>query len=195
MTTKQKIMKALYPVTMWFGKKAGQNSSVLAGPTITPPVSIYDLQITLNNGTQMNLSDLKGKKMMLVNTASECGYTGQYAGLEKLYQQHKDSLVVIAFPANDFKKQEKLSDAEIASFCELNFGVTFPLAQKSIVVNKSDQHQVFQWLTQKDKNGWNTQPPTWNFCKYLVDENGRLTHFFEAAVEPGSKEVLSAISK
>ena len=193
MTVRQKLLKAVYPATMWFSKK-GKNATILAG-TSAPMTSIYTLQVTLNDGTILNLNELKGKKIMLVNTASDCGYTAQYASLEKLYQQYRDKLVIIGFPANDFKEQEKLDNAEIASFCRVNFGVTFLLAQKSIVVNKPGQNEIFKWLTDKNRNGWNNQVPTWNFCKYLVDESGGLTHFFPSAVDPASKEVLEAISK
>ncbi|MEO7536329.1 MAG: glutathione peroxidase [Ferruginibacter sp.] len=194
MTIRQKLLKAVYPAMMWLTKKAGKNSMSLSGSR-APLKSIYPLQVTLNDCTLLNMNDLKGKKIMLVNSASDCGYTGQYEGLEKLHQQFKDKLVIIAFPANDFKEQEKLDDAEIASFCKMNFGVTFPLAQKSIVINKAGQNEVFKWLTDKSQNGWNNQAPTWNFCKYMLDENGNLTHFFASSVEPTSQEVLDAVSK
>jgi glutathione peroxidase len=194
MTIRQKILKAAYPAMMWFAKKTGKNTLILKG-TKAPVVSIYTLDVVLNNNTPLSLSTLKGKKILLVNTASDCGYTGQYDGLEKLYQQYKDKLVVIGFPANDFKEQEKLDDAQIASFCKVNFGVTFPLAQKSIVLKQSGQNEIFEWLTDKTKNGWNSQTPTWNFCKYLVNENGTLTHFFSSSVEPLSPEVVDAILK
>ena len=130
-----------------------------------------------------------------MNTASDCGYTGQYGELEKLSQENKETLVVLGFPANDFKEQEKGTDENIASFCKLNFGVTFPLLQKSKTVKGTGQNEIFQWLTHKNKNGWNDQAPTWNFCKYLVDEDGKLVHFFASSVEPMSSEVLKAISE
>ena len=132
---------------------------------------------------------------MLVNTASDCGFTPQYHDLQNLYQEFKDKLTIIGFPANDFGEQEKGSDKEIANFCEVNYGVSFPLAKKSKVVKGPDQNKIFEWLTNKNENGWNEQQPTWNFCKYLVDENGKLTHFFESSVSPTSKEVIDAIQK
>ena len=132
---------------------------------------------------------------MLVNTASGCGYTAQYEQLETLYQQYKEKLVIIGFPSNDFREQEQLNDAQIAAFCKENFGVTFPLVQKSIVISKAGQNEIFKWLSNKTLNGWNNEAPTWNFCKYLIDEDGNLTHFFASSVEPGSQEVLHAISK
>jgi len=110
-----------------------------------------------------------------------------------LHQTHKDTLVVIAFPANDFGAQEQGSDEQIAQFCKVNFGVTFPLMKKSGVVKHADQNPVFDWLTDKNKNGWNEQQPNWNFCKYLVDENGVLVAFFGPGVSPMSEEVLNAV--
>jgi glutathione peroxidase len=194
MTIRQKILKATYPLMMWAAKKTGENTLALADSK--PPItSLYTLKVALNNQSQLDLNTLRGKKIMLVNTASDCGYTGQYEGLEKLYQQHNDKLVIIGFPANDFKEQEQLDDAQIASFCKLNYGVTFPLALKSIVVKQAGQNEIFQWLTDRNKNGWNDQAPSWNFCKYLVDENGTLTHFFASSVEPLSPEVVTAVLK
>ncbi len=195
MTVKQKILKAVYPALIWATNKTGKNTLSLSNDSAIPPVSFYSLTAVLNNGGQFNLGDVKGKKILLVNTASDCGYTNQFDDLEKLYKQYKDKLIILAFPANDFADQEKGSDEKIASFCKLNYGVTFPLMQKSIVIKKSGQNEVFKWLTDKDKNGWNSQAPTWNFCKYLVDETGKLTNFFAASVEPGSKEVVAAIIK
>ncbi len=130
---------------------------------------------------------------MLVNTASDCGYTGQYDDLQKLSEKYKDRLVVIGFPANDFKEQEKGTDEEIAAFCKINFGVSFPLMKKSSVKKGPEQNPVFQWLTDPAKNGWSKQPPSWNFCKYLVDEEGRLTHYFASTIEPLSTHITSAL--
>ena len=140
----------------------------------------------------LDIASLKGKKVLLVNTASECGYTGQYEQLQKLYSRYNNQLVVIGFPANDFKEQEKGTNEEIASFCKKNYGVTFPLAEKSIVVKTAGQNNIFQWLTDPAKNGWNSQAPTWNFCKYLVNENGVLIDFFASGVEPTGEEITNA---
>jgi len=156
-------------------------------------VSLYTLKATLNDGTTLNMASLKGKKILLVNTASDCGYTSQYEQLQKLYSQYGNTLVVIGFPANDFKEQEKGTNEEIASFCKKNYGVSFPLAEKSIVIKKTDQNSIFQWLTDASKNGWNNQAPTWNFCKYLVNEEGMLINYFGPAVEPTSEEIVNAI--
>ncbi|WP_242696219.1 glutathione peroxidase [Longitalea luteola] len=161
---------------------------------VPPAESIYELSVSLNNGSNLPLKTYQGKKLLLVNTASDCGYTNQYEDLQKLYQQYKNQLEVIAFPANDFKEQEKGSDADIAQFCKVNFGVTFPLAKKSVVVQSNEQNNIFRWLTTKSKNGWNEQPPTWNFSKYLVNEQGILTHYFDPSISPLSEEVIKAIS-
>jgi glutathione peroxidase len=101
-----------------------------------------------------------------------------------LYQDHQDKLVVIGFPANDFQEQEKGSDEEISEFCRINYGVTFPLASKSVVVKNEEQHPVFKWLTDKSKNGWNDQAPEWNFSKYLVAPDGKLLGYYGTAVSP-----------
>jgi len=132
---------------------------------------------------------------LLVNTASDCGYTEQYDALQQLYEQNEDKLVVIGFPANDFKQQEKGTDEEIAQFCKLNFGVTFPLMKKSSVIKGEEQNVVFQWLTDSAKNGWNGKYPSWNFCKYIVSAGGVLTHYFGSSVSPLSREVLNAVNE
>jgi len=180
---------------MWFTKVTGVNSKSITNKGVTSPESFYNLPATLIDDSAINLNQYKGKKILVVNTASDCGYTGQYEQLEKLYQQHREKLVILGFPANDFKGQEKGTDLAIASFCKLNYGVSFPLFKKSKVIIGTDQNEIFKWLTQKNKNGWNEQAPTWNFCKYLIDEQGRLTHFFASSVEPSSQEVLAAINQ
>lgn len=194
MNGKQKIAKALYPVLMGvsklFGGKEKSNTNVVA-----PPVSFYNLQTVKNDGKEMSFENLKGKKILIVNTASDCGYTAQYDDLQKLYEQYKDKLVIIGFPANDFKEQEKGSDEDIAQFCKVNFGVTFPLAKKSSVIKSPDQNTVFEWLSNKNKNGWNDQQPTWNFSKYLINENGVLMNYFDPSISPLSKDVTEAIAK
>ena len=194
MTFRQKLLKAFYPVIMKFSKNG--NSTIVQKNTNTkPPVSFYSLSTVLNNGDLLNFESLKGKKVLLVNTASNCGYTNQYEDLQKLSEQYKGKLLVIGFPANDFKEQEKGNDKEIAEFCKVNFGVSFPLAIKSSVVISANQHPVFQWLSDASKNGWNNTPPSWNFSKYLVNERGELINYFDKAVSPLSEEVLKAIEE
>jgi len=193
MTGRQKILKTVYPLLAWANKFSHKNSHTIAHEAIAAPVSLYSLKVILNDGTTLDMASLKGKKILLVNTASDCGYTSQYEQLQKLYSQYTNTLVIIGFPANDFKEQEKGSDEEIASFCKKNFGVSFPLAQKSIVIKTPGQNTIFQWLTDAAKNGWNNQAPTWNFCKYLVNEEGALIDYFGPAVEPTSEEIVKAI--
>lgn len=194
MTPRQKILKAVYPVWMWFAGKQGINTRVISDKEKSPAVSFYSLKDTTIDGTAFDFEKLKGKKVMLVNTASDCGYTGQYDDLQKLSELYTDKLVVIGFPANDFKAQEKGTDTEIAAFCKKNFGVSFPLMKKSSVIKGAMQNQVFTWLTDSSKNGWNNQQPSWNFCKYIVNEQGRLTHFFGSTIEPLGKEIKAALN-
>lgn len=194
MTYRQKIMKAIYPAFMWVTKLTGTNSTILTGNTI-PPVSFYSLQGTLNNGQPFDFSSLRGKKVLLVNTASDCGYTNQYETLQELATRYKDQLEVIGFPANDFKEQEKSDDEQILQFCKINFGVSFPLAKKSVVVNSPEQNPIFKWLTDKTQNGWNNRFPDWNFSKYLVNEEGVLINYFAPSISPLREEVIAAIEK
>jgi glutathione peroxidase len=185
MTFRQRIMKLFYPLLMFFSKKSGKSAVVLKNEKNKKPVqSIYDLSVPLNNGNELKLKEYAGKKILLVNTASNCGFTDQYDDLQKLYTAYQKDLVVIGFPANDFKEQEKGNDEEIAQFCKLNYGISFPLSKKSVVIKSSEQNPVFSWLTDRNKNGWNDQPPTWNFSKYLVNEEGVLTHYFAPGISP-----------
>jgi glutathione peroxidase len=193
MTTRQKLLKAVYPMWMWFADIKGLNNKNLSVEKIIPAVSFYSLKDTAIDGTPFNFENLKGKKVMLVNTASDCGYTGQYDDLQKLSELYKNKLVVIGFPANDFKDQEKGTDEEIATFCKRNFGVSFPLMQKSSVIIGANQNSIFEWLTDSTKNGWNKQQPSWNFCKFIVDEDGRLTNFFGSTIEPLGNEIKTAL--
>lgn len=195
MTARQKILKVVYPAFMWFTGKNDNAAKQLSNEKTIPTVSFYSLKDTANNGTVFDFETLKGKKIMLVNTASDCGYTSQYDDLQKLSEQYKDRLVVIGFPANDFKEQEKGSDEDIAAFCKLNFGVSFPLMKKSGVIKGANQNIIFNWLTDSAKNGWNNKQPSWNFCKYLVNEEGRLTNYFGPAIEPLGKEITEAVNR
>src|SRR5215467_12449349 len=147
MTIRQKVLKIFYPIWVWLAKISGKGIKILENSKKASPLQpIYDLSVPLNNGQQLPLQSLKGKKILFVNTASDCGYTGQYDELQKLSQQFSNSLTIIGFPANDFKEQEKGSDEEIAQFCRINYGVTFPLAKKSRVIPAADQNDIFKWL-------------------------------------------------
>ena len=151
--------------------------------------SIYDFKVPGLDGKEIDLSQYKGKKMLIVNTASKCGYTPQYDELEKLYEQYKGKLVIIGFPANNFGGQEPGSNAEIGEFCKKNYGVTFPMAEK-VSVTGEDIHPLFKYLTEEAKK-LGTQDPVikWNFTKFLVDENGKLIKVFPSKVKPLSEEI------
>lgn len=188
MSHRQKVLKAFYPLLSWFsGKK------ILEGNGQKPAVSFYQLPATANNGSHFDFSTLVGKKVLLVNTASDCGYTAQYQELEQLFQQQNGKLIILAFPANDFNGQEPGQDEAIARFCKLNYQVSFPLMKKSIVVKETGQNPVYRWLTDKDENGWNTQAPEWNFSKYLVNEKGELVNYFSPGVSPLGREIKNAL--
>lgn len=193
MTLKQRLLKLAYPLWMLYSR-VSQDELVLSNEkNVRPAESIFDLNVSLNTGETVPLRQFAGKKILLVNTASDCGYTDQYDELQQLYSRFQQRVAVIGFPANDFKHQEKGTDEEIAEFCRLNYGVTFPLSKKSVVIKSPDQNPVFRWLTDKKLNGWNEKEPSWNFSKYLINEEGVLTHYFDPAVSPMSKDVLSLI--
>ena len=154
--------------------------------------SFYDLKATSIDGEEISFEKYKGKKVLIVNTASSCGYTYQYEGLQKLNDIHGNDVEVLGFPANDFLFQERGSDSDIADFCEKNYGVTFQMFSK-ITTKGRNQSPVYTWLTNKDLNGWNEKKPTWNFCKYLIDENGNLVEFFDKSVKPTSKEITELL--
>jgi len=158
------------------------------------PSSIYDFELPLLDGQMVKLSTYKGKKILIVNTASECGYTPQYENLEALYKQYGDKVVVLGFPANNFGGQEPGTNEEIKAFCSLTYGVTFPMFSK-ISVKGENMSPLYQWLTQKDKNGWNEEAPNWNFCKYLINEEGKLMAFYASSIDPLGEEITKAISE
>ncbi len=161
-------------------------------PTAKAKKSFYSFKLTSLDGEEIDFSRYKGKKVLLVNTASKCGFTPQYAELEQLREQYGDKLVILGFPANTFN-QEKGSNQEIAEFCQKNYGVKFQMFEK-ISVKGPDQHPLYQWLSQKQLNGWNNEAPSWNFCKYLVNEKGELVKFFPSKVKPTDKAILDAIN-
>lgn len=152
-------------------------------------------QFTLNSlsGEPVDFEQFRGKKIIVLNVASNCGFTPQYADWQKFYEAHKESVAVLGFPSNDFAGQEPGTEAEIAAFCKKKFGVTFPMFEKSRVRDKG-KSPLYQWLSDPAQNGWNAQAPTWNFCKYIIDENGDLTHFFTAKVTPDDPDFLKAIN-
>jgi glutathione peroxidase len=190
MTLRQSVLKAVYPLLVAKQKLLPGKTSIQENREMTKPSSsFYSLKAKTGKGEEILFESFKGKKVLIVNTASDCGYTAQYEELQQLYNQLNEKFVILAFPANDFKEQEKRNDEDIEQFCKINFGVTFPLMQKSAVVKKDQQNEVFEWLTNKAKNGWNDRAPEWNFSKFLVNEEGILTHYFAPGVSPLSKQV------
>jgi glutathione peroxidase len=195
MSTRQNVLKSFYPVLTSVTRFFGVNSKVVLPKTVSNPVtSVYTIPFELINGDTADLSAYRGKKIVLVNTASDCGYTGQYEELQKLYAQRKDDIVIIGFPANDFKQQEKGSNEEIASFCKKNYGVDFPLAMKTTVIKSADQHPIFKWLSDQQQNGWNEQAPSWNFSKYIIDEQGKLIGYFDPGVSPLGSDFINVLN-
>ncbi len=155
--------------------------------------NIYQFEVTDLYGDAFDFSKLKGKKVMVVNTASECGLTPQYADLQKLYETYKDkNFVIVGFPANNFGGQEPGSDDQIASFCKENYGVSFPMMSK-ISVKGGDMHEVYQFLTEKEKNGLQNSEVAWNFQKYLINEQGELEMVVEPRTLPTDPSIVNWI--
>ncbi len=196
MTLRQRILKTIYPVIMRLTGGVGKYKKVILAPgPVPPPQPFYQLGAVRSDGSVFSFETLRGKKVLIVNTASDCGFTAQYEALEALWQQYREELVVMAFPANDFKAQETGSDEAIAGFCSLNYGISFPLFRKTSVVGGVQQHPVYRWLSAVHANGWNTQVPEWNFCKYLIDEEGRLLGYFAPGVAPNDERIMQLLER
>ncbi|MCH6199476.1 glutathione peroxidase [Aquiflexum sp. LQ15W] len=155
--------------------------------------SIYDFKMKDINGEEVDFSQYKGKKLLIVNVASKCGYTPQYEDLQKLHEEHGDDVTIIGFPANNFGGQEPGTNEEIKEFCSSKFGVTFQMMDK-VSVKGADKSPLYRWLSDKDMNGWNEKEPTWNFCKYFINEKGELVKFFPSSVKPMDEEILKLIA-
>jgi len=156
--------------------------------------SIHQFKVADIYGNIFDFSQLRGKKVMIVNTASKCGLTYQYEALQKLYSQYKDlNFVIIGFPSNDFLWQEPGSNDEIIDFCEQNYGVTFPMMSK-ITVKGTKKHPIYQFLTQKSKNNYRDSRVTWNFQKYLINKEGRIEKIISPRTRPDSEEIVSWIT-
>lgn len=158
------------------------------------PKSIYDFKVEALDGKTIDFARFKGKKILIVNTASECGYTPQYEDLQKLHEKYRDKLVIVGFPSNDFGKQEPGSNSDIAAFCKKNYGVTFPMAAKIAVTGK-DMAPIYHWLTEKQHNNYENTSVKWNFQKYLIDEKGNLVKMYPSKVKPIDAELIAAIEK
>mgnify|MGYP001951579490 CR=1 FL=1 len=173
-------------------KKVKEKPSTMENNTKTES-AFYNFKMNALYGeNDIDLSSFKGKKVLLVNTASECGFTPQYKDLQKLHELHSDKVVILGFPANDFGAQEPGSNNEIGAFCEKNYGVTFQMFDK-ISVKGDNMHPLYKWLSTKNLNGWNDEAPNWNFCKYLVNEKGELEKFYGSSIKPMGDEILTAI--
>ena len=153
-----------------------------------PTTPIYDIKINSLSGEAIDLSEFKGKKILFVNTASECGFTGQYDGLQQLHEKFKDKLVIIGLPCNQFGGQEPGSAEQIQSFCKVNYGVDFVMTEK-IDVKGDNQHDLYKWLTNKVINGSKSSSVKWNFQKYLVDEEGRFIDYYLSMTKPMSSKI------
>ncbi len=183
-----KFIESTYDFRMKFSRRTGLGIQITEpkSPSM-PPVDFYSLKAVTNQGSEFSFENCRGRKVLLVNLASKCGFTPQYKELQQLHLQN-DSLMILGFPSNNFAGQEPGSDEEIARFCEIHYQVSFPIFKKGEVKGPSKQ-PVYQWLTDPGRNGWNSQEPGWNFYKYLVDETGRLVKVFSSSVSPSDIEL------
>lgn len=173
-------------------KEKTDNSQITSLDQLIMEKSIYDFKMKDINGELVDFSKFKGQKLLLVNVASKCGYTPQYADLQKLHEAHGDKVTIIGFPANNFGGQEPGTNEEIKQFCSSNYGVTFKMMDK-VSVKGADKDPLYRWLSDKDMNGWNDKEPSWNFCKYFINENGELVKFFPSSVKPMDEEIIKLI--
>lgn len=157
-----------------------------------PSKTIYDFKVDGLDGGSIDFSSFKGKKILIVNTASKCGYTPQYKELEELYEKYKNKLVIVGFLANNFGGQEPGTNAEIKEFCQKNYGVSFPMAAK-VSVKGDDTAPIYQWLCNKSQNGVLDAEIKWNFGKFLLDEHGKLLNYFPSKITPLSEEITSKL--
>lgn len=160
--------------------------------SIQTPSTVYDFSLTGIDGKEIHLNTFKGKKILFVNVASKCGYTPQYEGLQKLYEQNRENLVIIGLPCNQFMHQEPGTSQEIQAFCTKNYGVTFPITQK-VNVKGDKMHPLYNWLTRKELNGVEDSKVKWNFQKYLIDEEGNFMEVFGSKVKPLGEEIIGAV--
>ena len=191
------IFAILLSVPAWL-TSCFNSSKVSAQPNnpdalpIKPASSFHSLKAMAIDGQTISMEQFKGKKIIVLNVASKCGYTPQYADWQAYYEKNKDQVVVLGFPCNQFLSQEPGTAVEIETFCQKNYGVTFQMFDK-VDVKGENQNEVYRWLSDPSLNGWNSDVPSWNFCKYLIDENGKLTHFFASKIKPDSPEFVAAV--
>ena len=174
----------VYSISSLYGISWFKNKDDISGLS----KNLYQYSAIDINGNTVTFEQFKGKYILIVNTASKCGFVNQFGQLQKLYEMYKDKLVVCAFPANNFIWQEPLSNEEIIKFCNNNYNITFPLFEK-ISVKGNNKHPIYKWLSNKELNGQIDKEPSWNFCKYLLDSEGKLMHYFGSNVEPLSSQI------
>ncbi len=184
---------ALSLVSCMENNAQNKNTSAVKTDQTMEKQSIYQFKVTDLSGKEFDFASLKGKKILVVNTASKCGLTPQYENLQTIYDQYKDkNLVIVGFPANNFASQEPGTSGEIAEFCKQNYGVTFPMMDK-ISVKGNDMAPIYQFLTEKSKNGLEDSEVQWNFQKYLIDENGHLAKVVKPQTLPTDPEIVDWI--
>ncbi|MBS1928740.1 MAG: glutathione peroxidase [Chitinophagaceae bacterium] len=193
MRIKQSILKWVYPLIMQASKNSAEKGIQVNSDQIHAPVSLYEIREKDIHGKPFSFNGFRGKKLLIINTASGCGFTAQLGELQKLYSIHKDVLNMVAIPSNDFKNQEMLEAEKIEQFCQMQYGVSFPILQKSNVVKGPNQSCLYQWLSHPEKNGWNRVAPGWNFWKYLVSEEGDLMASFPSGISPRNKILMAMI--
>ena len=169
-------------------------SLLLSEEPTKPEGTFYNFLAVGISGDTIRMDQFKGKKILLVNVASRCGFTPQYNNLQHLHEKYHDRLVILGFPSNDFLWQEPGTNSEIRKFCQQNYGVTFQMFEK-IHVKGRKQHPIYNWLSDSRLNGWNDDAPSWNFCKYLIDEEGRLIKYYKSRIEPTDTLITRHIDK
>ena len=189
----KKSLLLFLAISLWSCQNQAQKKEITTIATSMTKETIYQFKVQDLSGDEFDFTTLKGKRIIIVNTASECGLTPQYEQLQAVYNQYKDqNLVIVGFPANNFGSQEPGSNAQIASFCQKNYGVTFPMMAK-ISVKGNDMHPVYQFLTQKAKNGLEDSSVQWNFQKYLINSNGELEKVVAPSTLPTDAEIINWI--
>ena len=193
MNRKKLIMTSIVGTTIFsFASMIFSKNTITSDTSLQPNKSFYDLKLTTLEGEVLHLEEYRGKKVLIVNVASKCGFTPQYKSLQELYDKHSDKIEIIGVPCNDFGGQEPGSSSQIKNFCSTKYNVAFTLSEKQNI-KSNPQSDLYAWLSNPELNGWNKKLPTWNFCKYLINENGQLTHFFQSSVNPMSEKILSLL--
>ncbi len=193
MTPYQRFLRTFYPFIKIYASITGKSKQYRKSPVVTPPVSFYSLTAVFKNEQVFHFDTLRNKPVLIVNTASDCGFTAQYKGLRELLVQYPN-LHLLIFPSNDFNNQEPGSDNEIEDFCRLSFDIHSPIFKKSVVTKRPECNEIFRWLTSSNYNGWNNEAPSWNFNKYLIDKEGRLICIFSQFTDPLHSTLIEHLS-